>query len=90
LVEGVVCIQNAVYTWNEDVRLWLVDPPTAKIAVGAPGRGGGKDAVRDAVMAQTDFIKDVEVDLLDEHSVDSIAIGWWGLKNWIKANQPES
>lgn len=89
LVEGVVCIQNAVYAWNENTRLWLVDPPTAKIAVGAPGRGGGKDAVRDALLKNKDFASEVEVDLLDEHSVDSIAIGWWGLKKWIEENQPE-
>ena len=88
-LEAVYRYQNAVYAWNEDVRLWLVDPPTAKIAVGAPGRGGGKDAVRDALLKNKEFATEVEVDLLDEHSVDSIAIGWWGLKKWIEENQPE-
>jgi Holliday junction resolvasome RuvABC endonuclease subunit len=87
LSEGIICIQNAVAAWDPFVRLMLVDPPTAKIAVGAPGRGGGKDAVRDAVMANRDFVKEVEVDLLDEHSIDSIAIAYWALQRWREENQ---
>ncbi len=87
LSEGIICIQNAVADWDPFTTMWLVDPPSAKIAVGAPGRGGGKDAVRDAVMRHRGFIKEVEVDQLDEHSIDSIAIAYWGLQVWRDENQ---
>lgn len=88
LCEGIICIQNSVYQYNPYMRLWLVDPPSGKIAVGAPGRGGGKDAVRDAILRNRNFVSEIEVDQLDEHSIDSIAIAYWGVAQWREENQP--
>lgn len=85
LVEGIVMARQAVWEYNTTLPLFLVDPPTAKKAVGAPGKGGDKEAVRKAInkLIKEKRIKTtVSIAALDEHSIDSIAMGYWLFLNW--------
>lgn len=87
LVEGIVMAREAVWSYKNTLPLILVDPPTAKKAVGAPGKGGDKEAVRKAIQQLINKkILTVEPGIkladLDEHSVDSIAIGYWLMCKW--------
>lgn len=87
LVEGIVMAREAVWAYKNTLPLFLVDPPTAKKAVGAPGRGGDKESVRKAIKLLIKEKKllvedDVVIDDLDEHSIDSIAIGFWLCLKW--------
>jgi Holliday junction resolvasome RuvABC endonuclease subunit len=88
LVEGIVMARQAVWEYKNTLPLFLVDPPTAKKAVGAPGKGGDKEAVRTAIKKLIREKKiivngNVDIDELDEHSIDSIAIGYWLTLKWI-------
>ncbi len=87
LVEGIVMAREAVWDFKNTLPLFLVDPPTAKKAVGAPGKGGDKEAVRKAVKKliteKTLYVdSELDIDELDEHSIDSIAIGYWLFLKW--------
>lgn len=88
LVEGIVMVREAVYAYDNTISTHLVDPPTAKKAVGAPGKGGDKESVRIAIKKlirdKKLFVsEDVDIDSLDEHSIDSIAIGYWLILQWL-------
>lgn len=86
LVEVVFAIRSAVRMYDPAMRLDLIDPPSAKKAVGATGNAK-KDQVMlavkkilhqivfDPVMSQSSF------DELDEHSVDALAIAY---SRWLK------
>lgn len=78
LVECLIAIRDAVVYFDPSMPLETVDPPTAKKAVGAPGKGGGKDAVREAVLQLKELRTAPGIDLgvLDEHSIDAIAVGY--------------
>ena len=79
LVECLLAIRDAVSGYDIAMSLDTVDPPTAKKAVGAPGKGGGKGAVRDAVLKLKSLQNRSGLDLkaLDEHSIDAIAVGFY-------------
>ncbi len=75
LTECVVYIHMALYNYRTDIELYGVDPPTAKMAVGATGRAE-KDEVRDAIL-KLDWLENpdaIDIASLDEHSTDAIAI----------------
>jgi len=87
LVEGIVNVRQAVADYDDTLELLLVDPPTAKKAVGAPGKGGDKLAIlvalRKLQKEQTLIFDNVDLETLDEHARDSVAIGVWGMKKWL-------
>lgn len=78
LTECMTAIRRAVWRYDQDLSLLEVDPPTAKKAVGAPGRGGDKDAVKKALLQLTTLCNPNGVPLpqLDEHSIDAIAVAY--------------
>lgn len=88
LLEGVGAVTNALYSYDPSLRAMFVDPPTAKKAVGAAGNAK-KDAMLEAVIKMTPmlafdpFLSGCELHMLDEHSVDALAICMWGLRNVI-------
>lgn len=87
LVEGIVMARQALWEYDKTLPLAMIDPPTAKKSVGAPGKGGDKEAVRKAInklIKEKKIITTVAIDELDEHSVDSIAIGYWLFQTWLK------
>lgn len=88
LTECMVFISDAVGRYDPMMLLHVVDPPTAKMAVGLViKKGMTKDDVKKAVLA----LKDLEnpngiiLEDLDEHSIDSIAVGYYLAKR-ILAN----
>lgn len=92
LVEGIVAVRLALWDYDPTLSLLLVDPPTAKKAVGAPGKGGDKEDVKRAIVKLIKsgiLIVDDNLDFneLDEHSIDSIAITYWLLNKWLKETE---
>jgi Holliday junction resolvasome RuvABC endonuclease subunit len=76
LTEVVGMIRAAVLNYRPNLSVNFIDPPNVKRAVGAKGNAD-KDAVRAAILtiqAIVDFfIGPVPIEMLDEHSLDSIA-----------------
>ena len=82
LVECLMAIRDEVYNYDHSITLETVDPPTAKKAVGAPGRGGDKSAVRDAVLKLQELKNKTgsSLGVLDEHTIDAIAVAYYKLQ----------
>jgi Holliday junction resolvasome RuvABC endonuclease subunit len=79
LVEVRGALQNALHDYNPDLILTLVDPPSAKKAVGAIVKKGSKENVAQSVLAcsKLKWGDDVEIGTIDEHGFDAIAVGVW-------------
>jgi Holliday junction resolvasome RuvABC endonuclease subunit len=83
LVECMTFIRRALFRYDEYIVLEPVDPPTAKMAVGMTiKKGSTKDDVKRAVLALKTLENPMGIDLeqLDEHSIDAIAVGYWRAK----------
>lgn len=83
LVESVCTIQSALYTYSPLMPLYKVDPSTVKKLAGIKGRVNDKDAVREALRKRTDLAWQVDLDSLDEHSVDAIPIGLYFIRQLL-------
>ncbi len=85
LVECVLVTRTVLYEYDPFIPLFMVDPTTVKTNIGMKRvRGTTKDDVKDAL------IKSKKVDwqqhdpkVLDEHSIDSVAIGVWYMENML-------
>lgn len=79
LTETVCAVRSALATYDQYMPLYMVDPPSAKIGVGAAGNAK-KDMMMMALVAIADslnFVGGVQaISGLDEHSVDAVAIGY--------------
>lgn len=75
LVECVAVIRNVLYRYDPTMPLLMVDPPSAKKAAGVVGKSKDKMDVYHALKKRNDIRWGVDIDTLDEHSVDSVAIG---------------
>ena len=86
LVECKIMIRNALLSHDPSMPLETVDPPTAKLAVGAPGRGGDKEVVKKAILNLDNLVlPNVNfIESLDEHSIDAIAVGYYKAKQVIE------
>lgn len=75
LTEVICAIRNALRQHDGSKQVFLVDPPTVKRAVGAPGNGD-KDRVREAILKLTNlnYVGDIPLIDIDEHSLDAIAV----------------
>ncbi len=88
LTEVVYAIRLAVYRYDPFIPLDLVDPPTAKKAVGAKTVKGGnqKEPVHAALKLLQDTLhydetlSTVTFNNLDEHSIDSMAVSYYKWK----------
>lgn len=81
LVECVVFIRFALFDYDPTMQLLMVDPPTAKMAVGVSGKSKDKNEVMEGIerLVAEGKLKnphDIPIRELDEHSTDSIAVGW--------------
>jgi Holliday junction resolvasome RuvABC endonuclease subunit len=82
LVECVAMVRSAVYQYDPFLPLHQVDPTTVKTGVGMKRiKGTTKDDVKNAVRQLKDLVWHVDLESLDEHSVDACAIGYYHLKN---------
>jgi len=81
LTDVVGAIRYACFEYSALLSLELVDPPTAKIAVGAKGNGK-KEQILEAILKLGNLaykgIRPLET--LDEHEIDAIAIAYWKYK----------
>ncbi len=74
LVQIKFALQRAVARYTAWKPLYEIDPPTVKKAVGAKGNAD-KQTVREAVLKlNLPFTGPVPIELLDEHSIDAIAV----------------
>lgn len=74
----VVCgIRQAVMQYDVWKELHLIDPPTVKMAVGAPGNAP-KEVVKEKIMAipNLNYIGSMALSSLDEHSIDALAVAF--------------
>lgn len=81
LVECVMGVKAVIARDHPHYRLDMVDPPSAKAAVGAPPHTKDKEMVRKAVIA-LGLVYDPSVDIntIEEHAVDAIAVAYWRLQ----------
>lgn len=84
LVECMNMLQAATSNYDMSLRVITIDPMSAKQAVGVTKRGSNKDLVRDNVLALKDimFLSNNPL-LLDEHSIDAVAVGYTHFKTII-------
>lgn len=85
LTEVMCAIQNAVMFYDAWKPLYRIDPPSVKKAVGAAGNAD-KHAVKQAVLQLRDlnYAGDTPLELLDEHSVDALAVAYARWRNFLK------
>jgi Holliday junction resolvasome RuvABC endonuclease subunit len=78
LVECVAMVRSAVYMYDPFMPLYQVDPSTAKINAGMERiKGTDKEDVRRAMRKRKGIVWNVNLEELDEHSVDACAIGMY-------------
>lgn len=92
LVQCMDAIRNAVIRYDWNMRLFTADPPTVKNAVGVGGKSGDKSLMQAAIfrMIQNGIILNphgLDVTVLDEHSIDSIAVAYVRAHHAIATNQ---
>lgn len=87
LVEGIAAIRRAVYRYNPDLELILVEPSKAKVAFGAAHKGAGKDGARKGVYEMVGPLTDIDLTALNEHTIDAVGIGYWGVEEWRRQMQ---
>lgn len=77
LTEVVDAIRAGVSDYDQTKNVLLIDPPTVKNAVGAPGNAS-KDIMRAKVLALAELKYEGRIDLskLDEHSIDALAVAY--------------
>lgn len=85
-VETMTYLRQASYEYNPYMPFELIDPSTAKKNLKASIRG--KESVRECVLAlipsEIDYYGSIPIHLLDEHSIDSIAIGYYKYKQLLE------
>ena len=76
LVECIASIHQALYRYNPSLPLKMVDPTTVKKATGMSGPLRGKDTVKQALseLDYLHYVPGVNLALMDEHSVDALAV----------------
>lgn len=77
-------VQQAVKDYSIFIQYETIDPASAKMGVGAKGNNGNKDLMRNAVLTNEYINGVIDLDALDEHAIDSIAIGYNGFLGVLK------
>ena len=79
LTETICAVREALATFDPFQTLYSIDPPSAKTGVGAPGNAK-KDVMLQKVCSlapSLNFIGGLPaLSVLDEHSIDAVAIGY--------------
>jgi len=87
LVECMQAIRNAVSRYRQYMLLETVDPPSAKKSVGVKAKGGSKDDIQKAVIADASILFDPNLPRTGhtEHIYDSVAVAKWKFLKFIGA-----
>jgi len=84
LTRVVSAIRQAVQRYDIWKTLDIIDPPSVKNAVGAAGNAP-KEVMKEKVMQLPIFYDgNTPMHLLDEHSIDAIAVAYGRLQNWLR------
>lgn len=85
LVEVLTALKYTCYEYDPELLFTMIDPPSAKKAVGAKGNAKKED-MRTAVLQLPDlcFAGTTPLHFLDEHSIDSIAIAYSKIQEFRK------
>lgn len=77
LMEVISAIRRVMMQYDAQRSMYMIDPPSAKKAVGAPGNAD-KQTVQQHILANVEIMQALStpVSNLDEHSFDAIAIGY--------------
>lgn len=91
LVECMTAIRNAVMRYDWYLKLFTADPPTVKNSVGVGGKSGDKTLMKEAIQRLFDESvilnpNGIDIDALDEHSIDSIAVAYVRARHAITTN----
>lgn len=83
LTEVIAMIKSAVRTYDQLLKLAIIDPATVKKFVGVPGNSGDKSLMRRALerLDTISFRSGLTIDDLSEHAVDSVLVGHYMLRN---------
>lgn len=82
LVEGIMVLRQALFRYDPTMQLILVEPSTAKAAFGAAGKGVGKEGARAGVYKYVAPLTEIDLTALNEHQIDAVGIGFWGVEEW--------
>lgn len=87
LTECVLVIKQAVELYDPFKKLYLYDPPTVKKSVSVNGKSGDKEAMRRAISQLRDLQNPsgISFAVLDEHSIDSIAVSYCRAKELLNS-----
>lgn len=87
LVEITNMIKQALFKHDQFNKVIFIDPSNVKKTIGVKGRSSDdKDLVKKALIANHDIINltNYNLSLLDEHSIDSIAVAYYLSKEIIE------
>lgn len=71
-------VQQAVKDNSIFIHFEHIDPATAKKGVGVKGNTSDKDLMQTAILNNPLIVSTLDLGMLDEHAIDSIAIGYNG------------
>lgn len=77
-------INRAVYNFHPRLAFTLIDPASVKKNIGVKGNSSDKTAVLNAVLNQPMIYSKLDLSIIDEHSSDAIAIGYYGFIDYLK------
>lgn len=84
LTEIVLTIRLAALEYRSDMAVSIIDPATIKKNIGVKGNSGDKDLIKKKVKElKINFYQPQSFESLDEHALDAIAIGYWGITNEV-------
>lgn len=81
LVECMQALKLAVIEYDVNLEINAYDPSTVKKAVGSAKISSDKNSVKSAMVKH---FPEIDFDDLDEHAIDSMAVGFTCFKSWLK------
>lgn len=84
LVEAMTSLSMGLRAYDPSIRLATWEPSAVKLAMGVNGRSGDKELMRRAITLRPDIVMCVPLELLDEHAVDAVCVGYTQFCNQIR------
>lgn len=84
LVECVSAIRRSLWEYDPSMPLLTLDPATIKTYMGVSGKSGDKDKIHNALCGLTQLTQAIELDELDEHAHDAIAVAYAKYKRFFE------
>lgn len=78
-------IQQAVKDYSIFIPFEFIDPASVKTGVGVKGNNGDKELMQTAVLNNPMIQGKIDLTLVDEHTIDSIAMGFNGFLGILNA-----